>query len=120
MRQSSCSRTDASRLLLGLGRWATCICHRKRRYISRRRAARYCCSGLPRQLTCSTSRVPKRSDSFTLLADNGQVTGSFDNTSSKSISTKPLAYLVSLRASENTDNLTDAVHLALMPCCYKT
>ena len=46
-------------------RRAMSIYRRKLRPISRKRAARFCCSRRPRQSRCSTGRMQRRSDFFT-------------------------------------------------------
>ena len=51
--------------ILGSGQVGKCISRRKPRPISRKRAARFCCSPPPRRSVCSTSRMRRRSGFFT-------------------------------------------------------
>jgi hypothetical protein len=52
-------------LILGSGQMGMCISRRKPRLISRRRAARFCCSPPPRRSVRSTGRMQRRSGFFT-------------------------------------------------------
>ena len=64
-KRSSSSRGDASSSFSAPARWAMCICRRKLRVISRKRAARFYCSPPLRRSACSTDRIRRRSGFFT-------------------------------------------------------
>ena len=64
-KQNLSSRRDASSSFLARARWAMCIYRPTLRLISRKRAAKYCCSPPPRRSMCSTSRMRRRLGFFT-------------------------------------------------------
>ena len=64
-KRSLSSRGDANSSFSVRARWEMCIYRRKRRLISRKRAARYYCSLPPRRLVRSTGRMRRRSGFFT-------------------------------------------------------
>ena len=68
-RRSSSSRKGVNSSLLGRAKWATYICRRKLRPISRKRAARSNCSQPTRPSICSTGQRRERSGFFTSPAE---------------------------------------------------
>ena len=64
-KRSSSSRRAASRSFSARARRAMSSCRRKPKPISRKRAARFCCSRRPRQSVCLTARMPRRLGFFT-------------------------------------------------------
>jgi hypothetical protein len=57
--------SGCEQLILGSGHMGVCIYRRKRRLISRKRAAKYYCSPPPKRLVRSTGRMQGRSGFFT-------------------------------------------------------
>ena len=63
-KRSLSSKRGASSSLLARVKWAMCIYRRKLKPISRKRAARSCCSRPPKRSMCSTSHMQRRSGFF--------------------------------------------------------